>query len=51
MTQQFARVPTDAGDIVRQVRGLGGVPWSRLWRYLRPQLRPFSVAIVGLLIG
>ena len=51
MTQQFARVPTDAGDIVRQVRGLGGVPWSRLWRYLRPQLRPISVAIVGLLIG
>ena len=38
MTQQFARVPADAGDVVRQVRGFGGVPWSRLFRYLRPQL-------------
>ena len=28
MTQQFARVPADAGDVVRQVRGFGGVPWS-----------------------
>ena len=51
MTQRFARVPVDAGEVVRQVRGLGGVPWARLWRYLRPQLVPFSVALVGLLIG
>ncbi len=51
MTQRFARVPVDAGEVVRQVRGLGGVPWARLWGYLRPQLVPFSVALVGLLIG
>ena len=51
MTQQFARMPTDAGEVVRQVRGLGGVPWSRLFRYLRPHLAPFSIAIVGLLVG
>jgi subfamily B ATP-binding cassette protein MsbA len=51
MTQRFARVPVDAEEVVRQVRGLGGVPWARLWGYLRPQLVPFSVALVGLLIG
>ena len=28
MTQQFARVPTDAGAVVREVRGFGGVPWA-----------------------
>ena len=51
MTQQFARVPADAGEVVRQVRGFGGVPWSRLFRYLRPHLPLFSVAIVGLLVS
>ena len=51
MTQQFARVPTDAGEVVRQVRGLGGVPWRRLFGYLRPHWRPFSVALVGLVIS
>ena len=51
MTQQFARVPIDAGDVVRQVRGFGGVPWGRLLGYLRPQWRPFSVALVGLVLS
>ncbi len=51
MTQQFARVPTDAGAVVREVRSFGGVPWRRLFRYLRPHLRPFSIALVGLVIG
>ncbi len=51
MTRQFARMPTDAGEVVREVRGLGGVPWARLLGYLRPHLRPFSVALVGLLLG
>jgi subfamily B ATP-binding cassette protein MsbA len=51
MSQQFARMPTDAGEVVREVRGFGGVPWSRLFRYLRPHLRPFAVALVGLLVG
>ena len=51
MTQQFARMPTDAGEVVRQVRGLGGVPWRRLFGYLRPQWLPFSFALVGLVIS
>ncbi len=51
MTQQFARVPREAAEVVRQVRGLGGVPWSRLFGYLRPHWRPFAIAVVGLLIG
>jgi subfamily B ATP-binding cassette protein MsbA len=51
MSQRFAQVPSDAGGVVRQVRTLGGVPWARLFHYLRPHLAPFSVAVVGLLIG
>ncbi|MFL5713283.1 MAG: ABC transporter transmembrane domain-containing protein, partial [Chloroflexota bacterium] len=51
MTQQFARVPTDAGAVVREVRGFGGVPWGRLFRYLRPNLWRFAVAMVGLVFS
>ncbi len=51
MTQQFARMPVDAGGVVRQVRTLGGVPWSRLFGYLRPNLRRFGLALVGLVIS
>ncbi len=51
MTQQFARMPTDAGAIVREVRGFGGVPWGRLFHYLRPNLGRFGIAIVGLVIS
>ncbi|MGZ9276920.1 MAG: ABC transporter ATP-binding protein [Candidatus Limnocylindrales bacterium] len=51
MTQQFARIPTDAGAVVREVRGFGGVPWRRLLGYLRPHWRPFSIALVGLVIS
>ena len=51
MTQQFARVPADAGAVVRQVRAFGGVPWARLFHYLRPNLKPFSLALVGLVIS
>jgi subfamily B ATP-binding cassette protein MsbA len=51
MTQQFARVPTDAGAVVREVRGFGGVPWSRLFRYLRPNLGRFGLALVGLVFS
>ena len=51
MTQQFARVPVDAGAVVREVRGFGGVPWRRLFGYLRPHWRPFAIALVGLVIG
>src|SRR3954453_15760963 len=51
MTQQFARVPTDASAVVREVRGFGGVPWGRLFRYLRPNLWRFALAMVGLVFS
>ncbi len=51
MTQQFARMPVDAGGVVREVRTLGGVPWARLFGYLRPNLRRFGLALVGLVIS
>jgi subfamily B ATP-binding cassette protein MsbA len=44
-------VPTSAGEVARRVRGLRGVPWRRLFRYLRPHLVPFCIAIGGLLLG
>ncbi len=46
--QQIARVPTEAGEVVRQVRGFTGVPWRRLLAYLRPHLGLFGLALVGL---
>lgn len=51
MTQQFARIPSDAGAVVREVRGFGGVPWARLFGYLRPHWRPFAIALVGLVVS
>ncbi len=51
MSQQLARVPTEAGEVVRQVKGFTGVPWRRLLGYLRPNLLLFSFALVGLLIS
>jgi len=51
VTQQFARIPSDAGAVVQEVRGFGGVPWRRLFSYLRPHWRPFAIALVGLVIG
>ena len=51
MSQQIARVPTDAGEVVRQVRGFTGVPWRRLLAYLRPHLLLFSIALVGLVLS
>ncbi len=51
MSQQIARVPTEAGEVVRQVRGLGGVPWRRLLGYLRPHLGLFLIALVGLALS
>jgi subfamily B ATP-binding cassette protein MsbA len=51
MSQQFARIPSDAGAVVREVRGFGGVPWARLFGYLRPHWRFFSLALVGLVIS
>ena len=37
----------DEGGIAR----LTGVPWGRLFGYLRPQLRLFSLAVVALLVS
>ena len=34
-----------------RVRELGGVPWRRLFGYLRPHWRPFSIALVGLVLA
>jgi ABC-type multidrug transport system fused ATPase/permease subunit len=51
MSQQFARMPTDASEVVREVRGLGGVPWRRLFGYLRPHWRPFAIALAGLSVS
>ncbi|HEY3334055.1 MAG TPA: ABC transporter ATP-binding protein [Candidatus Limnocylindrales bacterium] len=44
-------MPTGARDVADRVRAVGGVPWRRLFGYLRPHLQPFSIAIVGLLVG
>ena len=45
--------PPGAGvaGMANRVRGLGGVPWRRLFGYLRPHWRPFSIALVGLVLG
>ena len=44
-------MPTDAGAVVREVRGFGGVPWRRLFHYLRPNLGRFGVALIGLVLS
>ncbi len=44
-------VPSGVGAVARRIRGLGGVPWRRLFSYLRPELPAFSIAIAGLVIG
>ena len=51
MTEQLARVSTDPGEVVRQVRGMTGIPWRRLLGYLRPQAGRFIVAVVALLLS
>jgi subfamily B ATP-binding cassette protein MsbA len=38
-------------EVVRRVRGLAGVPWRRLFAYLRPHRAPFALAIAGLILG
>jgi ATP-binding cassette, subfamily B, bacterial MsbA len=48
---QFARIPSDAGAVVREVRGFGGVPWGRLLSYLRPHWVPFGIAMVALVVA
>jgi subfamily B ATP-binding cassette protein MsbA len=51
MSDETPRVPPGPGDVVREVRGLGGVPWRRLARYLRPHLGRFALALVGLVLS
>ena len=43
--------PTTPGEVARRVRLVGGVPWRRLFGYLRPHLVPFGIALIGLVIG
>ncbi len=38
-------------EVARRVRGLTGVPWRRLFGYLRPHRRAFGIAITGLVLG
>ncbi|HKF84225.1 MAG TPA: ABC transporter ATP-binding protein [Candidatus Limnocylindrales bacterium] len=51
MDPQPTTLPTDRQAVADRVRAVSGVPWRRLFGYLRPHLAPFSVAIVALLIG
>ena len=43
--------PATPGEVVRRVRIVSGVPWRRLFGYLRPHLAQFSLALVGLVLG
>ena len=43
--------PPTPGEVVRRVRIVSGVPWRRLFGYLRPHLALFSLALVGLVLG
>jgi subfamily B ATP-binding cassette protein MsbA len=51
MDPQPSPIPTEPRFVADRVRAVGGVPWRRLLRYLRPHAVPFTIAIVGLLIG
>ena len=51
MTDETPRVPPGPGDVVREVRGLSGVPWRRLARYVRPHVGRFALALVGLVLS
>ncbi len=44
-------MPPDAAEVARRVRVIGGIPWKRLFGYLRPDLGPFVLAVLGLLVG
>jgi ATP-binding cassette, subfamily B, bacterial MsbA len=43
--------PSTAAEVARRVRTMGGVPWRRLFGYLRPHARPFAIALGGLVLG
>ena len=51
MEMQPGAGPPGPREVAARVRGLSGVPWRRLFGYLRPHLGAFSLAIVGLLLG
>ncbi len=46
-----AVTPIPAAGVRGRVRTVTGVPWRRLFAYLRPELPRFSLALVGLVIG
>ena len=43
--------PPTPTEVARRVRVVSGVPWRRLFGYLRPHAGPFSLALVGLVLG
>ena len=43
--------PPTPSEVARRVRVMSGVPWRRLFGYLRPHAGPFSLALVGLVLG
>jgi subfamily B ATP-binding cassette protein MsbA len=51
MIARMDPLTTSPGEVARNVRGMGGIPWRRLLAYLRPHLGLFSVALVGLILG
>ena len=51
MAHEPTRVPEGPADLVREVRGLRGVPWRRLLGYVRPHLGRFGLALAGLVLS
>ena len=43
--------PPTPAEVARRVRTVRGVPWRRLFGYLRPHLVPFAIALAGLVLG
>jgi subfamily B ATP-binding cassette protein MsbA len=43
--------PPNAAEVARRVQVITGIPWRRLYAYLQPDLAPFGLAVLGLLLG
>jgi subfamily B ATP-binding cassette protein MsbA len=46
-----ALLPPDPDVVAQRVRVVRGIPWRRLFGYLRPDMGRFVLALVGLLLG
>ena len=51
MTEGTITTSADAATGITRVPGFGGVPWRRLFGYLRPELPRFGIALVGLVFS